>query len=72
MEAGQNVTITLVGQNGQTLFSGSALVGSDGLWLLGNLDLSTIRGPYEVRAEVTDLAGNRVIDRGPLIGQSDT
>ncbi|MGS3151789.1 retention module-containing protein [Aeromonas sanarellii] len=72
VEAGQSVTITLVGQNGQTLFSGSALVGSDGLWLLGNLDLSTIQGPYEVRAEVTDLAGNRVIDGAPLIGQSDT
>ncbi|MFM5819171.1 retention module-containing protein [Aeromonas sanarellii] len=72
VEAGQRVTITLVGQNGQTLFSGSALVGSDGRWQLGNLDLSTIQGPYEVRAEVTDLAGNRVIDGAPLIGQSDT
>ncbi|MFM5880274.1 retention module-containing protein [Aeromonas sanarellii] len=72
VEAGQRVTITLVGQNGQTLFSGSALVGSDGRWHLGNLDLSTIQGPYEVRAEVTDLAGNRVIDGAPLIGQSDT
>lgn len=72
VEAGQSVTITLVGQNGQTLFSGSALVGSDGRWQLGNLDLSTIQGPYEVRAEVTDLAGNRVIDGAPLIGQSDT
>lgn len=72
VEAGQSVTITLVGQNGQTLFSGSALVGSDGRWHLGNLDLSTIQGPYEVRAEVTDLAGNRVIDGAPLIGQSDT
>ncbi len=72
VEAGQRVTITLVGQNGQTLFSGSALVGSDGRWQLGGLDLSSIRGPYEVRAEVTDLAGNRVIDGAPLIGQSDT
>ncbi|MGS3174188.1 retention module-containing protein [Aeromonas sanarellii] len=72
VEAGQSVTITLVGQNGQTLFSGSALVGSDGRWLLGGLDLSSIQGPYEVRAEVTDLAGNRVIDGAPLIGQSDT
>lgn len=72
VEAGQRVTITLVGQNGQTLFSGSALVGSDGRWQLGNLDLSTIQGPYEVHAEVTDLAGNRVIDGAPLIGQSDT
>lgn len=72
VEAGQRVTITLVGQNGQTLFSGSALVGSDGRWLLGGLDLSSIQGPYEVRAEVTDLAGNRVIDGAPLIGQSDT
>lgn len=72
VEAGQRVTITLVGQNGQTLFSGSTLVGSDGRWQLGNLDLSTIQGPYEVRAEVTDLAGNRVIDGAPLIGQSDT
>ncbi|MFR9703901.1 retention module-containing protein [Aeromonas sanarellii] len=72
VEAGQSVTITLIGQNGQTLFSGSALVGSDGRWLLGGLDLSSIQGPYEVRAEVTDLAGNRVIDGAPLIGQSDT
>ncbi|QXC29663.1 retention module-containing protein [Aeromonas sp. FDAARGOS 1409] len=72
VEAGQSVTITLVGQNGQTLFSGSALVGSDGRWLLGGLGLSSIQGPYEVRAEVTDLAGNRVIDGAPLIGQSDT
>lgn len=30
VEAGQRVTITLIGQNGQTLFNGSALVGSDG------------------------------------------
>ena len=72
VEAGQRVTITLVGQNGQTLFSGSALVGSDGRWQLGGLDLSSIQGPYEVRAEVTDLAGNRVIDGAPLIGQSYT
>ncbi|MCX4036527.1 Ig-like domain-containing protein [Aeromonas caviae] len=72
VEAGQRVTITLVDQNGQTLFSGSALVGSDGRWQLGGLDLSSIQGPYEVRAEVTDLAGNRVIDGAPLIGQSDT
>ncbi len=72
VEAGQRVTITLVGQNGQALFSGSALVGSDGRWQLGGLDLSSIQGPYEVRAEVTDLAGNRVIDGAPLIGQSDT
>ncbi|MFQ2431177.1 retention module-containing protein [Aeromonas caviae] len=72
VEAGQRVTITLVGQNGQTLLSGSALVGSDGRWQLGGLDLSSIQGPYEVRAEVTDLAGNRVIDGAPLIGQSDT
>ncbi|WOX46770.1 retention module-containing protein [Aeromonas sp. XH] len=72
VEAGQSVTITLIGQNGQTLFSGTALVGSDGRWLLGGLDLSSIQGPYEVRAEVTDLAGNRVIDGAPLIGQSDT
>ena len=50
VEAGQRVTITLVGQNGQTLFSGSALVGSDGRWQLGGLDLSSIQGPYEVRA----------------------
>ncbi len=71
VEAGQRVTITLVGQNGQTLFSGSALVGSGGRWQLGGLDLSSIQGPYEVRAEVTDLAGNRVIDGAPLIGQSD-
>ncbi len=72
VEAGQRVTITLIGQNGQTLFNGSALVGSDGSWQLGGLDLSSIQGPYEVRAEVTDLAGNRVIDGAPLIGQSDT
>ncbi len=71
VEAGQRVTITLIGQNGQTLFSGSALVGSGGRWQLGGLDLSSIQGPYEVRAEVTDLAGNRVIDGAPLIGQSD-
>lgn len=72
VEAGQRVTITLIGQNGQTLFNGSALVGSDGRWQLGGLDLSSIQGPYEVRAEVTDLAGNRVIDGAPLIGQSYT
>ncbi|WP_429052564.1 retention module-containing protein [Aeromonas rivipollensis] len=72
VEAGQRVTITLIGQNGQTLYSGSALVGSDGRWQLNGLDLSGIQGPFEVRAEVTDLAGNRVIDSAPLIGQSDT
>ncbi|WP_310598261.1 retention module-containing protein [Aeromonas aquatica] len=71
VEAGQSVTVTLIGQNGQTLYSGTALVGSDGRWQLDNLDLSTIQGPYEVRAEVTDLAGNRVVDGAPLIGQSD-
>ena len=71
VEAGQSVTITLIGQNGQVLYSGTALVGSDGRWQLNGLDLSTISGPYEVRAEVTDLAGNRVIDGAPLIGQSD-
>ncbi|WP_421228201.1 retention module-containing protein [Aeromonas enteropelogenes] len=72
VEAGQSVTITLIGQNEETLLSGSALVGSDGRWQLAGLDLSGITGPYEVRAEVTDLAGNRVIDGAPLIGQSDT
>ncbi len=72
VEAGQRVTITLIGQNGQTLYSGAALVGSDGRWQLNGLDLSGIQGPFEVRAEVTDLAGNRVIDGAPLIGQSDT
>lgn len=72
VEAGQRVTITLIGQSGQTLYSGAALVGSDGRWQLNGLDLSGIEGPYEVRAEVTDLAGNRVIDGAPLIGQSDT
>ena len=71
VEAGQRVTITLIDQSGQTLNSGSALVGSDGRWQLSGLDLSGIEGPYEVRAEVTDLAGNRVIDGAPLIGQSD-
>ncbi|MDX7920566.1 retention module-containing protein [Aeromonas media] len=72
VEAGQRVTITLIGQNGQTLYSGSALVESDGRWQLNGLDLAGIQGPFEVRAEVTDLAGNRVIDGAPLIGQSDT
>ncbi|UAK70719.1 retention module-containing protein [Aeromonas enteropelogenes] len=72
VEAGQSVTITLIGQSGETLLSGRALVGSDGRWQLAGLDLSGITGPYEVRAEVTDLAGNRVIDGAPLIGQSDT
>ncbi|WP_439842111.1 retention module-containing protein [Aeromonas taiwanensis] len=72
VEAGQRVTITLIGQNGEALYSGSALVGSDGRWQLDGLDLTGIQGPYEVRAEVTDLAGNRVIDGAPLIGQSDT
>ncbi|MGY3920743.1 retention module-containing protein [Aeromonas eucrenophila] len=71
VEAGQSVIVTLIGQNGQTLYSGTALVGSDGRWQLSGLDLSTISGPYEVRAEVTDLAGNRVSDGAPLIGQSD-
>ncbi|MGE6288696.1 retention module-containing protein [Aeromonas media] len=71
VEAGQRVTITLIDQSGQTLHSGSALVDSDGRWQLSGLDLSNIQGPYEVRAEVTDLAGNRVIDGAPLIGQSD-
>ncbi|MFG0764561.1 retention module-containing protein [Aeromonas media] len=69
VEAGQRVTISLIGQ---TLYSGSALVGSDGRWQINGLDLSGIQGPFEVRAEVTDLAGNRVIDGAPLIGQSDT
>ncbi|WP_429148583.1 retention module-containing protein [Aeromonas rivipollensis] len=72
VEAGQRVTISLIGQNGQTLYSGAALVGSDGRWQLNGLDLSGIQGPFEVRAEVRDLAGNRVIDGAPLIGQSDT
>ena len=54
-------------------FSGSALVGSDGLWLLGQPrsvdDPRALRGaPRGTR----DLAGNRVIDGAPLIGQSDT
>ncbi|WP_461604852.1 retention module-containing protein [Aeromonas rivipollensis] len=72
VEAGQRVTISLIGQNGQTLYSGAALVGSDGRWQLNGLDLSGIQGPFEVRAEVTDLAGNWVTDGSPLIGQSDT
>ena len=42
-------------------------MGSDGRWQLNGLDLTTLQGPYEVRAEVTDLAGNRVIDGAPSL-----
>lgn len=72
VEAGQSVTITLVGSNGQALLTTSALVGADGRWQVSDLDLSGITQPFEVRASVTDLAGNSALDGAPLIGQSET
>ncbi len=72
VEAGQSVTITLVDSNGQPLLTTSALVGTDGRWQVSGLDLSGINQPFEVRASVTDLAGNSASDGAPLIGQSET
>lgn len=72
VEAGQSVTITLVGSNGQALLTTSALVGADGRWQVSDLDLSGVTQPFEVRASVTDLAGNSALDGAPLIGQSET
>ncbi|WP_148140612.1 retention module-containing protein [Aeromonas sp. YN13HZO-058] len=72
VEAGQSVTITLVDSNGQPLLTTSALVGADGRWQVSGLDLSGINQSFEVRASVTDLAGNSAIDGAPLIGQSET
>ncbi|WP_390884592.1 T1SS-143 repeat domain-containing protein, partial [Aeromonas dhakensis] len=72
VEAGQSVTITLVGSNGQALLTTSALVGADGRWQVSGLDLSGITQSFEVRANVTDLAGNSALDGAPLIGQSET
>ncbi|WP_429124452.1 retention module-containing protein [Aeromonas allosaccharophila] len=72
VEAGQSVTITLVDSNGQPLLITSALVGADGRWQVSGLDLSGINQSFEVRASVTDLAGNSAIDGAPLIGQSET
>ncbi|HEA3086317.1 TPA: retention module-containing protein [Aeromonas dhakensis] len=72
VEAGQSVTITLVGSNGQALLTTSALVGADGRWQVSGLDLSGITQSFEVRASVTDLAGNSALDGAPLIGQSET
>lgn len=72
VEAGQSVTITLVDSNGQPLLTTSAQVGSDGRWQVSGLDLSGINQSFEVRASVTDLAGNSASDGAPLIGQSET
>ncbi|MGN5288174.1 retention module-containing protein [Aeromonas sp. 11P] len=72
VEAGQSVTITLVDSNGQPLLTTSALVGTDGRWQVSGLDLSGINQSFEVRASVTDLAGNSALDGAPLIGQSET
>ncbi|TNI88574.1 retention module-containing protein, partial [Aeromonas allosaccharophila] len=71
VEAGQRVTITLVDSNGQPLLTTSALVGADGRWQVSGLDLSGINQSFEVRASVTDLAGNSASDGAPLIGQSE-
>ncbi|MFQ1648065.1 retention module-containing protein [Aeromonas veronii] len=72
VEAGQSVTITLVDSNGQPLLTTSAQVGADGRWQVSGLDLSGINQSFEVRASVTDLAGNSASDGAPLIGQSET
>ncbi|MCX7130946.1 retention module-containing protein [Aeromonas sp.] len=72
VEVGQSVTITLVDSNGQPLLTTSALVGADGRWQVSGLDLSGINQSFEVRASVTDLAGNSASDGAPLIGQSET
>ncbi|PTT45676.1 retention module-containing protein, partial [Aeromonas sp. HMWF014] len=72
VEASQSVTITLVDSNGQPLLTTSALVGADGRWQVSGLDLSGINQSFEVRASVTDLAGNSASDGAPLIGQSET
>ncbi|WP_234933220.1 retention module-containing protein [Aeromonas veronii] len=72
VEAGQSVTITLVDSNGQPLLTTSAQVGADGRWQVSGLDLSGINQSFEVRASVTDLAGNSALDGAPLIGQSET
>ncbi|MFM5640154.1 retention module-containing protein [Aeromonas veronii] len=72
VEAGQSVTITLVDSNGQPLLTTSALVEADGRWQVSGLDLSGINQSFEVRASVTDLAGNSASDGAPLIGQSET
>ncbi|MFQ2071511.1 retention module-containing protein [Aeromonas veronii] len=72
VEAGQSVIITLVDSNGQLLLTTSAQVGADGRWQVSGLDLSGINQSFEVRASVTDLAGNSASDGAPLIGQSET
>nr|WP_279462561.1 retention module-containing protein [Aeromonas veronii] len=72
VEAGQSVTITLVDSNGQPLLTTSAQVGADGRWQVSGLDLSGINQSFDVRASVTDLAGNSASDGAPLIGQSET
>lgn len=72
VEAGQSVTITLVDSNGQPLLTTSAQVGADGRWQVSGLDLSGINQSFEVRASVTDLAGNSASDGAPLIGLSET
>ncbi len=72
VEAGQRVIITLVDSNGQPLLTTSAQVGADGRWQVSGLDLSGINQSFEVRASVTDLAGNSASDGAPLIGQSET
>ncbi|MEH8244534.1 retention module-containing protein [Aeromonas veronii] len=72
VEAGQSVIIILVDSNGQPLLTTSAQVGADGRWQVSGLDLSGINQSFEVRASVTDLAGNSASDGAPLIGQSET
>lgn len=72
VEAGQKVTITLLGSDGQILLTTSAVVGADGRWQVSGLDLSGITQSFEVRASVTDMAGNSALDGAPLIGKSET
>ncbi|MBM0490684.1 retention module-containing protein [Aeromonas jandaei] len=72
VEPGQSVTITLLGNDGQVLLTTSAVVGADGRWQVSGLDLSGITQSFEVRASVTDLAGNAALDGAPLIGKSET
>lgn len=72
VEVGQKVTITLLGSDGQILLTTSAVVGADGRWQVSGLDLSGITQSFEVRASVTDLAGNSALDGAPLIGKSET
>lgn len=71
VESGQTVTIDLIGKSG-VLLTTTALVQEDGRWQVTGLDLSSLNEAFEVRASVTDLAGNSATDGAPLIGQSET